>query len=175
MTQTTETIATTTVRDWLDQLVQSLTESHGEAVRDFAIIGIHTGGAVLAHHLHKRLATTRPVGELNISFYRDDFSRVGLHPVVGASDIPFDLEDQTILLVDDVLNTGRTIRAAMNEIFDYGRPARIILAVLIEREGRELPICADAIGQRITLAPNQQIKLDTETLVCQITTLSTAD
>jgi len=98
-------------------------------------------------------------GELNISFYRDDFSRIGLHPQVGASNIPFDVEGQIIILVDDVLYSGRTIRAAMNEIFDFGRPEKIILASLVERSGRELPINANVIGKSMDLADSHQIKL----------------
>ena len=84
-----------------------------------------------------------PCGSLDISFYRDDFSRIGLNPKVKASQLPEDISDRHILLIDDVLQTGRTIRAAMNEIFDYGRPASIKLCVLLERNGRELPIQAD--------------------------------
>lgn len=123
------------------------------------MIGIHTGGAWVAEALHKRLAIGEPLGTLDISFYRDDFSRIGMHPQVKPSNLPFDVEDRTIILVDDVLQSGRTIRAALNEIFDYGRPARVILAVLVDRSGRELPIQADVSGIQITLGPHEQIKL----------------
>lgn len=124
------------------------------------MIGIHTGGAWVAEALHKRLAINEPLGTLDISFYRDDFSRIGMHPQVKPSNLPFDVEDRTIILVDDVLQSGRTIRAALNEIFDYGRPARVILAVLVDRSGRELPIQPDVSGFQITLGPHEQIKLN---------------
>ncbi len=123
------------------------------------IIGIHTGGSWLAEILHQRLAISEPCGSLDISFYRDDFSRIGLNPKVKASNLPQDISDRHILLIDDVLQTGRTIRAAMNEIFDYGRPASIHLCVLVERNGRELPIQADYCGMKINLSPDQQVKL----------------
>lgn len=123
------------------------------------MIGIHTGGAWLAQRLHKLLGLEEPLGTLDISFYRDDFTRIGLHPQVKASELPFDLENRNIILVDDVLHSGRTIRAAMNEIFDYGRPASIKLAVLINRGGHELPIQADVVGHTVELKPGQQIKL----------------
>jgi len=123
------------------------------------IIGIHTGGFWIAKKILHRLGGDIPLGELNIAFYRDDFSRIGMHPHVTPSQLPFDVEDKHIILVDDVLHTGRTIRAAMNEIFDYGRPASICLVVLIERTGRELPINADVVGKTITLKPNEHVKL----------------
>ena len=123
------------------------------------IIGIHTGGAWVAEALRKRLGIESPAGTLNITFYRDDYSRIGLHPQVSPSDIPFDIEGQHLLLVDDVLYTGRTIRAALNEIFDYGRPASVTLAVMIERDGRELPVAAQIIGTRLELEGNQQVKV----------------
>ena len=123
------------------------------------MVGIHTGGVWIAERLHKLMGMKTPLGHLNIAFYRDDFSRIGLHPQVTPSSLPFGVEDQHIILVDDVLHTGRTIRAALNEIFDYGRPARITLAVLIERSGRELPICADVIGKSMSLNPGEHVKL----------------
>jgi len=109
--------------------------------------------------LDKVAAAIIPVGELNISFYRDDFSRIGLHPRVGASNIPYSIDGETIVLVDDVLYSGRTVRAAMNELFDFGRPERIILATLVERNGRELPVCADVVGCKMRLDQNETIKL----------------
>ncbi|HID48714.1 MAG TPA: bifunctional pyr operon transcriptional regulator/uracil phosphoribosyltransferase PyrR [Chromatiales bacterium] len=128
-------------------------------ISDPRMIGIHTGGVWIAEALHRALHLTGPLGSLNITFYRDDFTRIGMHPQVQPSDLPFEVEDRHIILVDDVLHTGRTIRAALNEIFDYGRPASVILATLVERGGRELPICADVVGTRLELAPGQHLKL----------------
>ncbi|MGE0082172.1 MAG: bifunctional pyr operon transcriptional regulator/uracil phosphoribosyltransferase PyrR [Thiohalomonadaceae bacterium] len=128
-------------------------------IRNPAMIGIHTGGAWIAERLHGRLGLTAPLGTLDISFYRDDFSRIGMHPQVRPSSLPFEVEDRHIILVDDVLQSGRTVRAALNEIFDYGRPASVILAVLVERSGRELPIQADVSGIHMQLAPDEQVKL----------------
>lgn len=131
----------------------------GDNTTDAKMLGIKTGGVMVAQQLHRALQMTEAAGELNISFYRDDFSRIGLHPQVGPSNIPFSVEGEVIILVDDVLYSGRTIRAAMNEIFDYGRPEKIILAALVERSGRELPINANVIGRSMDLPDNQQIKL----------------
>lgn len=123
------------------------------------MVGIHTGGVWVAERLHTRLALSQPLGQLDIAFYRDDFSRIGLHPHVKPSTLPFEVDNQHIVLVDDVLHTGRTIRAALNEIFDYGRPASVTLAVLVERNGRELPIQADVIGCSLCLERGKHIKL----------------
>ena len=123
------------------------------------MIGIHTGGVWVAKRLHQRLNLTTPLGSIDISFYRDDFSRIGLNPQVKASEIPHDIEDHCLVLVDDVLQTGRTIRAALNEIFSWGRPAAVQLAVLVELGGRELPIQPDVVGTRLDLERSQQIKL----------------
>ena len=117
--------------------------------RDVRLVGVHTGGVWLAQRLKEDLKVAHEVGILDISFYRDDFSRSGLNPSVKPSSIAFDVDGADIVLVDDVLNTGRTVRAAMNELFDYGRPARIDLAVLIDRGGRELPIAPTVVGRRI--------------------------
>jgi pyrimidine operon attenuation protein/uracil phosphoribosyltransferase len=114
------------------------------------LVGIHSGGAWLAERLSRDLALDPP-GLLDISFYRDDFDRIGLHPQVRPSTIEFAVDDAHLLLIDDVLFTGRTVRAAMNELFDYGRPASIRLAVLIDRDGRELPVAADVAASRLEL------------------------
>lgn len=124
-----------------------------------AMIGIRTGGAWVAERLHEALGLQTPLSTLNIGFYRDDFTRIGLHPRVGPSRIETEIEDRCVILVDDVLFTGRTVRAAMNEIFDYGRPAAVRLAVLVDRGGRELPIAPDFVGARLSLPPGRQIKL----------------
>lgn len=123
------------------------------------MIGIHTGGVWVAERLHHLLKLPQPLGQLNIAFYRDDFTRIGLHPHVTPTTLPFSVENRPIILVDDVIHSGRTIRAALNEIFDYGRPASISLAVLIDRNGRELPIQPDFIGCSLALASNKHIKL----------------
>ncbi len=128
-------------------------------IDDPLVIGIHTGGLWVAEKLHQSLDMKEPLGALNISFYRDDFTRIGVHPQVSPSSLPFSVEGRCIVLVDDVLYTGRTIRAALNEIFDYGRPEQVILAVLVDRGGRELPIQADVVGTDMTLGENEQIKL----------------
>lgn len=123
------------------------------------MIGIHTGGAWIAQALHGSLNLTEPLGTLDISFYRDDFTRIGVHPEVKASHLPVDVNERHVLLIDDVLHTGRTTRAAMNVIFDYGRPSSIVLAVLVERNGRELPIQPDVVGTSIRLHARQHVKL----------------
>jgi pyrimidine operon attenuation protein/uracil phosphoribosyltransferase len=129
-------------------------------LHDPAIIGIHTGGAWVATALNDRLDTRLPQGLLDISFYRDDFTQIGVNPQVKPSQIDFDIDGRNIILVDDVLETGRTIRAAMNEIFDFGRPATITLVTLIERPGRELPIQPDVIGLSPPLKDGDRIKLE---------------
>ena len=126
---------------------------------DVAMIGIRTGGIWVAEHLHRALDIDEPLGMIDISFYRDDFTRIGLNPEVRPSSIDFEVDDRHIVLVDDVLHTGRTIRAALNEIFDYGRPRSVTLAALVERSGRELPVEANVIGVEVTLQPQEQIKL----------------
>ncbi len=131
------------------QLAQRARETFvGERLK---LVGVHTGGVWLAERLKRDLKVEDPVGILDVSFYRDDFDQSGLKPAVRPSQIAFDVSGSHILLVDDVLNTGRTVRAAMNEIFDYGRPAKIDLAVLIDRGGRELPIAAGIVGATIEL------------------------
>jgi pyrimidine operon attenuation protein/uracil phosphoribosyltransferase len=126
--------------------------------QDAAMIGIATGGAWLAERLHADLALKDALGVLDISFYRDD--QKGLHHQVKPSKIPFDVQGRPIVLVDDVLFTGRTVRAAMNEIFDYGRPARIELAVLVDRGGRELPVAAQYVGGTVSVPEGLILVLD---------------
>ena len=123
------------------------------------MIGIRSGGVWIAEQMHRRLAISEPLGLLDISFYRDDFSQIGVSPNVKPSELPTHVEGRDIILIDDVFYTGRTIRAAMNEIFDYGRPNQIVLAVLIERDGRQIPLNPDCVGTRISLQADQRIKL----------------
>ena len=139
-----------------DQLKQLLTD---RAIEQPLMVGIHTGGAWIAERLHKALNIDSPLATLDISFYRDDFSRIGMNPKVKPSTLPPNVKDRDIILVDDVMHTGRTIRAAMNELFDYGRPASITLICLLERDGRELPIRADITALQLKLEENQHIKL----------------
>ena len=141
----------------LAHLVEQI-EPHVTA--ETGMIGIRTGGAWLAERLHDALGVSLPLGTLDISFYRDDFSRIGLHPEVEPSHIPFDVDNRPILLIDDVLYSGRTVRAAMNELFDYGRPASIRLAVLVDRGGRELPIAAEFAGLHLALPDDRHIRLN---------------
>jgi pyrimidine operon attenuation protein/uracil phosphoribosyltransferase len=144
----------------LDDMATALSRHlERRGVSDFALVGIHTGGMWIARALQNCLGHSEPVGGLDISFYRDDFTRIGLHPRVQPSSLPFEVENRHVVLVDDVLYTGRTIRAALNEIFDYGRPASVTLVVLVDRGGRELPIAADVVGIEVTLAADNHIKL----------------
>ena len=123
------------------------------------MVGIHTGGVWVAQQLQAALALRDPLGHLDISFYRDDFTRIGMHPQVRPSHLPVGVEDRHVILVDDVLQTGRTIRAALNILFDYGRPKSVILAALAERDGRQLPIEPNVVGLHARLEPREQIKL----------------
>ena len=124
-----------------------------------AMVGIYTGGLWLAERLHRALGIKASLGALDISFYRDDFSTSGLHHTVQPSQIPFDVDGAEILLVDDVLYTGRTVRAAMNELFDYGRPASISLVVMADRGERQLPIAAQFYGTRVTVPTGKLLRL----------------
>ena len=122
-------------------------------------VGIHTGGIWVAQALLKELHSEEILGILDVSFYRDDFTRSGLHPQVRPSELPFEIDGQHLVLVDDVLMSGRTIRAALNELFHYGRPASVTLVCLLDLNARELPIRPDVVGQTLSLAPNERVKL----------------
>jgi len=126
---------------------------------DAAFVGIYSGGAWIADRLAKMIPGEHPVGYIDVSFYRDDFARSGLKSGAKRSELPFDVEGATIILVDDVLFTGRSVRAAVNELFDYGRPARIELAVLVDRGGRELPVEATYCGARLAVARSLSLVL----------------
>ena len=147
-----------------EPLIEAMADQLREllAARDIAepvLVGIYTGGVWIAERLRQSLGITAPLGHLDVSFYRDDFSRIGVHRQVRPSELPFDVEGRHLVLVDDVLNTGRTVRAALNGLFDYGRPASVLLAVLVDRSGRELPIEANVIGTRMKLSAGQQVQL----------------
>ena len=126
---------------------------------DAAFVGIYSGGAWIADRLAQMIPGEHPVGHIDVSFYRDDFARSGLKSGAKRSALPFDVEGATIILVDDVLYTGRSVRAAINELFDYGRPARVELAVLVDRGGRELPVEATYCGVRLAVARNLSLVL----------------
>jgi pyrimidine operon attenuation protein / uracil phosphoribosyltransferase len=125
-----------------------------------AMIGLYTGGAWLAERLHALLGLREPLGLMDIAFYRDDYHAQGLHHDPKRTRIPFDVSGRDLWLVDDVLYTGRTVRAAMNELFDYGRPASISLVVLADRGGRQLPICAQHCGARVEVPSGMRLRLN---------------
>lgn len=163
---TTAPLQLPTVETLLHQMHQSLKKHlKKNNITRPRIVGIHTGGAWIAERIQKMLAEDQgldkcpPMGTLNIAFYRDDFTERGMHPVVTPSTLPFDVEDANLILIDDVLKTGRTIRAALNELFDYGRPETVTLAVLVDLGARQLPMSADAIGANIQLPKNKRLKL----------------
>lgn len=123
------------------------------------VIGVHSGGAWIAHRLHRELGFETPLGELSSAFHRDDYGRRGLPAEMKSTALPFEIKGADIILVDDILYTGRTVRAALNELFDYGRPARVELAVLLDRGGRELPIEARYCGAVHPLPPDRAFVL----------------
>lgn len=144
----------------LPQMAREL-QSHLQArgIQAPCFIGIHSGGVWVAQALLAELGRNDALGTLDVSFYRDDFSQNGLHPQVRPSALPFEVEGQHLVLIDDVLMSGRTIRAALNELFDYGRPASVTLVCLLDLNARELPIRPDVVGATLSLAPGERIKL----------------
>lgn len=130
---------------------------------DLVIVGIKTGGAALAERIAKIIEDIEgapvPVGKLDITFYRDDVGSISHQPVAARTEIPFDIDGKTLVLVDDVLYTGRSIRAALDELMDFGRPSVIQLAVLIDRGHRELPIRADFVGKNIPTSKKEKIQV----------------
>jgi pyrimidine operon attenuation protein/uracil phosphoribosyltransferase len=143
-----------------EQLLQALTDKmRPEVGPETGLIGIYTGGVWIAERLHRALGLKVPLGTLDVSFYRDDYEKIGLHRDVKTSTIPFEVEGRQLILVDDVLYTGRTIRAAMNELFDYGRPTSIRLAALVDRGGRELPVAAQFVGAVVAVGKQDRIEL----------------
>ena len=124
-----------------------------------AMVGLYTGGVWLAERLHRELKIAKALGAMDIAFYRDDYAARGLKHDPKRTNIPFDVNGAELLLVDDVLYSGRTVRAAMNELFDYGRPASIALVVLADRGGRQLPICAQHVGAKVEVPAGQRLRL----------------
>ncbi len=148
------------VETLLDDMARKLSAHLSRHGRDeVAFVGIHTGGVWIAERLRQRCLPEAPMGTLDIAFYRDDFEQHGLPQRVRPSELPFTVEDRHLVLVDDVLMTGRTIRAALNELFDYGRPASVSLVTLLDIEARQLPIRADVLGASLALPSGQRIKL----------------
>jgi pyrimidine operon attenuation protein/uracil phosphoribosyltransferase len=142
------------------ELLKRLTEAmRPHVTADTVLVGIHTGGVWTAERLHQALGLKAPMGSIDVSYHRDDHHLGGGRSGGRASQLPFDVEGAHVVVVDDVLATGRTIRAAMNELFDYGRPARIDLAVLVDRGGRELPVAATWCGETISLPASQMLEL----------------
>jgi len=145
----------------LERMAHELVDRAGGG--ELAIVGIRRGGVHLAERIRRGLAETRrrevPLGTLDIALYRDDLSERASAPVVGPTDIRFPITGRTILLVDDVIYTGRTVRAALDELVDFGRPRRVLLAVLVDRGGRELPICPDVVGARMEVAEGEQVEV----------------
>jgi len=142
------------------QMATSLTTHlQHRAISEPRFIGIRTGGVWVAQALLQELGSDSPLGTLDVSFYRDDFSQNGLHPQVRPSDLPFEIEGQHLVLIDDVLMSGRTIRAALNELFDYGRPASVTLVSLLDLDAAELPIRPDVVGATLSLKPTERVKL----------------
>jgi pyrimidine operon attenuation protein/uracil phosphoribosyltransferase len=126
------------------------------------LVGIFTGGVWVAERLHRALGLQTPLGVLAVTLHRDDFGRIGLHREARRSQLPFEVEGRDIVLVDDVLHTGRTIRAALNELYDFGRPRSVRLAVLADRGGRELPIAPDFTGAFVEMEAAEELVLTNE-------------
>jgi pyrimidine operon attenuation protein/uracil phosphoribosyltransferase len=153
----------------IDRLVRRMAKDVADrtkgagAARDLAIVGIRRGGVFLAQRLRKELAQALgaepPLGTLDIALYRDDLAEKGAAPVIGPTDVRFPIQGKTIVLVDDVLYTGRTVRAALDELVDFGRPRRVWLAVLVDRGGRELPIAADFVGTKLECADRDDVQV----------------
>jgi pyrimidine operon attenuation protein/uracil phosphoribosyltransferase len=146
----------------LDRLSEEIRQSH-KKLDDLVVVGIRTGGAYLAQRLAEKLgrnaAKPLKVGVLDITLYRDDWTRINHKPLVGKTELPGSIDDREVLLVDDVLFTGRTVRAALDALIDYGRPKRIELAVLVDRGGRELPIRPDFVGLSLDLPLEQRVNV----------------
>jgi len=160
--------------DLLPAMASALTQHLNQhQISEPRFIGIRTGGVWVAQALLAALGRDDALGILDVSFYRDDFTQNGLHPQVQPSELPFEIEGQHLVLIDDVLMSGRTIRAALNELFDYGRPASVTLVSLLDLGARELPIRPDVVGASLSLATNERVKLSGPTpLTLELQTLA---
>ncbi|GEJ57305.1 bifunctional protein PyrR [Anaeromyxobacter diazotrophicus] len=147
----------------LARMAREVVDRARERGGELAVVGIRRGGVHLAKRLRKHVAAVTgaepPMGTLDIALYRDDLSELAVAPVVGPTDIRFPVTGKTIVLVDDVLYTGRTVRAALDELTDFGRPRRVLLAVLVDRGGRELPIAADVVGVQLEVPDREQVEV----------------
>ncbi len=148
------------VRRAIARMAREIVERNA-GTKGLVLIGIHRRGVdladLIAEEIEKGEGTSIPRGSLDITLYRDDFSAIGPRPVIGATDIPGNIEGRSVVIVDDVLHTGRTVRAALDEIADFGRPGRIYLCVLVDRGGRELPIQPDFVGRHVEVGPHQDV------------------
>jgi pyrimidine operon attenuation protein/uracil phosphoribosyltransferase len=146
-----------------ERLVEALAAKMKDAITpDAGMVGIYTGGVWVAQRLHRILGSKVPLGTLAVTLHRDDFGRIGLHRESRRSLIPFPVDGREIILVDDVLHTGRTIRAALNELFDFGRPKAVRLAMLADRGGRELPVSPDWLGARVEVGQDEELVLSND-------------
>ena len=147
--------------------VENILQTMSNRMRPFLkhdplLVAIQTGGVWIADQLHRSLQMDEPWGTVDISFYRDDFSRIGTHPQVHGSDLPIEIDRRHIIIVDDVLHTGRTARAALNELFAWGRPASVVLAVLLDRGNREVPLHAEVVGHHMSLGNDDFVKISAD-------------
>ncbi len=146
----------------LERLSAEIIESSRDP-RRLALVGIHTGGVFLAQRIARiiagRLGAPVPLGSLDITLYRDDWTRLHTQPVLKGTNLPFRIDDLEVVLIDDVLFTGRTVRAALDALIDYGRPMRVQVAVLVDRDHRELPICSQFVGIALDTRPEEQVNV----------------
>jgi pyrimidine operon attenuation protein/uracil phosphoribosyltransferase len=162
VSQVREVLSASAVKRALTRIASEIVERNG-GIEEVALVGIHTRGVPLAERLAAKLRKSEgvdvPVGTLDITLYRDDLTPVGPQPIVGETDIPFEVERRVVVLVDDVLYTGRTIRAALDALVALGRPRRIQLAVLVDRGRREFPIAADFVGRAIETEGGEHVRV----------------
>ena len=146
-----------------EALVRALAEQmRGKVSAQAGLVGVYTGGAWVAERLHRALGLATPLGLLAVTLHRDDFGSIGLHRESRRSQIPFEVDGREVILVDDVLHTGRTVRAALNELYDFGRPGAVRLAVLADRGGRQLPFSPDYTGARVDIGTDEELVLSND-------------